>query len=109
MTQARVLTFHVHAHDLPKLTDALDVATASFTEHPDFRGLLCLDHDSFRNEIMVISLWDGEGIEDTEAEQARFQQLIAAVVDLGVSSRRYDVVRMVPGSPLSEGVLVYAS
>jgi hypothetical protein len=103
------LTFHVDNCDLPKLTKVLDVATTRFTEHPDFRGLLCLDHDSFRNEIMVISLWDGQGIEDTDAEQASCQQQISAVVDLGVSSRCYDVLRMVPGSPLPESLLEHVS
>jgi hypothetical protein len=103
------LTFHVDAHDLPKLTKALDAATTRFSEHPDFRGLLCLDHDSFRNEIMVISLWDGQGMQDTEAELARCQALISAVVDLGVGSRCYDVLRLVPGSLLPESLLEHVS
>ncbi len=109
MTRARVLTFHVDDHHLPSLTDALDVAAERFAEHPEFRGLLCLDHDSVRNEIMVITLWDGEGLEATEAEHVDAQQQIAAAVDLGVSTKCYDVVRFVPGSTRLERVLAYAS
>jgi hypothetical protein len=109
VTRARVLTFHVDEHHLPGLTEALDVAAVRFAEHPDFRGLLCLDHDSIRNEIMVITLWDGQGLENTETEHVYAQQQIAAAVDLGVSTKCYDVVRFVPGSTRLERVLTHAS
>jgi hypothetical protein len=109
VTRARVLTFHVDQHHLLGLTEALDVAAERFAIHPDFRGLLCLDHDSIRNEIMVITLWDGDGLESTEAEHIDAQRQIAAAVDLGVSTKCYDVVRFVPGSTRLERVLAHAS
>jgi hypothetical protein len=109
VTRARVLTFHVDQHHLPALTEALDVAADRFALHPDFRGLLCLDHDSVRNEIMVITFWDGDGLENTEDEHTHAQRQIAAAVDLGVSTKCYDVVRFVPGSTRLERVLAYAS
>jgi hypothetical protein len=109
VTRARVLTFHVDEHHLPGLADALDVAAERFASHPDFRGLLCLDHDSIRNEIMVITLWDGDGLQSTEAEHIDAQAQISAAVDLGVSTKCYDVVRFVPGSTRLERVLAHAS
>lgn len=98
MTRARVLTFHIDADELPGLTAALDCVGDQFAQHPDFRGLLCLEHDSLRNEIVVITLWDGEGLEATQAVSEQGREQIAATSDLGVSSRCYNVLRLVSGS-----------
>lgn len=85
------------------MTEALDGVGDKFASHPDFRGLLCLQHDSIRNEIMVITLWDGDGLEETQDVSEIGRKRIAATTDLGVSSKAYNVLRLVPGS--IEGVL----
>jgi len=95
--RARVLTFHVDGEHLAGLSEALDVAADKLAEHPDFRGLLCLKHESDRHQIIVISLWDGQGLEDTAAESESSRQLIAAAVDMGVSSKSYEVLSFDPG------------
>jgi len=104
VTSARVLTFHVDGDELPGLVDALDGVAEMFAHHSDFRGLVCLEHDSTRNEIMVITLWDGRGIQDTQHDSELARRRIATT-DLGVSSKCYHVLRMVPGSAALDGVL----
>jgi hypothetical protein len=105
MTKARVLTFHVDADELPGLTDALDGVSETFAQNSDFVGLICLEHDSVRNEIMVITLWDGQGLDDSERDAEIARQRIAATTDLGVSNKCYDVLRMVRGPASLEAVL----
>ncbi len=105
VTSARVLTFHIDGDELAGLAEALDGVAQMFAGHSDFRGLLCLEHDSTRNEIMVITLWDGQGMQDTQGDSELARRRIAATTDLGVSSRCYQVLRMVPGSAVVEDVL----
>jgi len=105
VTRARILSFHIDADELPGLTAALDGVSQMFAGHPDFRGLVCLEHDGARNEIMVMTLWDGQGLDDTQHDSEIARQRIAATTDLGVSSKCYDVIRLVPGSAALERVL----
>jgi hypothetical protein len=93
-----VLSFHVDSSQLQGIAKALDAVTDRFTMHPDFRGLVCLEHDSVRHQIIVITLWDGDGLEDTQAESELAQTKIAAATDLGVSCTFYDVVGLVPSA-----------
>ena len=105
MTRARVLTFHVDDDELFGLTEAIDTVTDEFASFPDFQGLLCLERDSTRNEVIVITLWDGDGLEVTEAVSESGRKRIAATTDLGVCSRRYDVLRLVPGLTMADRVV----
>jgi hypothetical protein len=105
VTRARILSFHIDDHDLPGLTAALDGVARMFADRPDFRGLVCLEHNGPRNEIMVMTLWDGDGLDDTQHDAEIARQRIAATTDLGVSSKCYDVIRLVPGFGTLEGIL----
>src|ERR1700719_220869 len=105
VTRARVLSFHIDADDLPGLTAALDGVARMFADHADFRGLVCLGHRGARNEIVVMTLWDGQGLDDTQHDSEIARQRIASTTDLGVSTRCYDVIRLVPGSATLESVL----
>jgi len=98
MTRARVLSFHIDSDELVGLSEALDGVAAMFADQSDFRGLVCLTRDSVRKEIMVITLWDGEGLEATQEGSDEARRRIASTTDLGVSSRSYEVLRLVPGS-----------
>jgi hypothetical protein len=60
---------------------------ADLAKNPNFRGLLGLERHSGRHEILIITLWDGEGLEDTIPEAEASRRLIAEAVDLGVSSK----------------------
>jgi hypothetical protein len=61
--------------------------------------------------MIVITMWDGEGLAETQAESELAQQEIAAITGLGVSNTSYDVLRLVPGSVLDgrslTGALAY--
>jgi hypothetical protein len=109
MTRARVLTFSVDNEHLPGLTEALDTAAEKLATNEDFRGILCLKSESVRHEIVVISLWDGQGLEDTAVEAEAHRQLIAEAVDLGVTSRCYEVLGFDPGAERLAPLLAHAS
>ncbi len=98
MTRARVLTFHVDGDELLGLSEALDGIAEILAHRSGFGGLLCLAHDSLRKEVMVITLWDGGGLEETGEGSERARQRIAASTDLGVSSKHYDVLRSIQGT-----------
>jgi hypothetical protein len=97
MTRARVLAFSVDDEHLPGLTHALDHASTDLAKNPNFRGLLGLERESGRHEIMVITLWEGKGLEDSAAESEASRRLIADAVDLGVSCKSYEVLSFDPG------------
>jgi hypothetical protein len=101
-----VLTFHVDSHHLAGLSKALDTVSERFGQNPHFRGLVCLEHDSVRHQILVISMWDTAGLEETQDESDLAQAQIAAAIDLGVNTTTYAVMRLVPGSlALDPGIL----
>jgi len=97
-----MFTFHLDSSGLPRLLGVLDDVAAQLAGHPDFRGFVCLDHDSLRHQIIVISLWDGDGLEETNEVFVRATQQIAGCVELGMNSREYEILRLVPGTALSE-------
>lgn len=109
MTRARVLTFSVDSEHLPGLTAALDEASAKLGSNPDFRGVLCLENEGRRHEVMVISLWDGDGLRDTAAEAEASRQLIEVAVDLGVTCKCYEVLSFDPGATRLPVLLAHAS
>jgi len=94
---ARVLTFHVDDEHLPLVRDALDVAMVRWREQGGFQGLLCMEHDGLREQVMLITLWDTRGLATTahQAEEAR--ELISDATDAGVSSCTYEILGFVPG------------
>ncbi len=108
-TRARVLTFSVDSQHLHGLTRALDVAAEKLAKNDDFRGILCLENENGRHEIMVISLWDGDGLSDTAVEAEISRQLIEVAVDLGVSSKCYRVLGFDPGAKRLAPLLAHAS
>lgn len=105
VTQARVLTFHVDSDGMAGLSEALDGVAEMYSRNSDFRGLVCLNHDGPRHEVMVMTLWDGDGLESTQSDSEQGRRRIAAMSDLGVSSRCYDVLRLIPGPASLESVL----
>jgi hypothetical protein len=102
------MTFHVDSGQAPGLTEALDAASERLAKYPAFRGLLCLENNSVPQQMIVITLWDGDGLAETQAESELAQQQIAALTGLGVSNTSYDVLRLVPGSFLDRSSLTGA-
>jgi hypothetical protein len=103
--KARMLTFHVEAGQVPSLVDAVAEVGERMSWRPDFRGFVCLDHDGVRHEIMVLSLWDGHGMEDTQVAFEKARSEIAASVDLGMRTSELDVLCFIPGVSQDEGAV----
>ena len=104
MMYARVLTFHTDIDHMPAVITALDEALARFRRTPGFKGLLCLEHDGFREQVVIITLWDATGLAATAGEAEEARELIADATDIGVTSRSYEVLGFVPGAGVIEEV-----
>lgn len=91
------------------MTEALHLVSEHFAHEPNFRGLVCLEQrKGVRNEIVVLTLWDGDGLEETKEQSELARQRIAATTDLSVSMQRYEVLRLVPAVAVDNN-MAYAS
>lgn len=108
VTKARVLTFHVDDDELPELTKAIDAVADEYSLIEGFRGLLCLKREGIRNEMIVVTLWDGDGLEATDEQSEANRRRIASTTDLGVCTRRYEVLRQVRPENFHELLLAEA-
>jgi hypothetical protein len=107
VTRAIVLSCHVNSHELPDLTEILDGVTKQFARRSDFRGLVYLEDNHARHQIVIVTLWDGNELEDTQAEAELARERIAAATDMAVSSRCYSVVRLVLGALPLDGFVIH--
>ena len=98
MLRARVLTFHTESEQIGDVVQALDAVGERVAGNPDFRGLICLDHTNQRHELVVITMWDGNGPEETGSDDDDARRQIAEICDLGVRSQEYEVLRHFPAS-----------
>jgi hypothetical protein len=105
MQYARVFTFHVGSHELDAMNKAMDATATRLARHAGFRGLTCFERVGQGHEIIVISMWEGDGFEETEAEAERTRRKIAETSDLGVRTESYRVLCNFP-SPESEEALI---
>jgi hypothetical protein len=108
VTKARVLTFHVDDDELPELTKAVDSVAIEYSLVEGFRGLLCLKRAGLRNEMIVIPLWDAGEVEATDVQSEASRRRIAATTDLGVCTRRYEVLRQIQPETFHERLLAEA-
>lgn len=76
------------------MVQALDALVKDrFGSNPDFRGLTCLEHCDRRGEIVVVILWEGDGLGQSKADDDRARQLISEGCAVGEDSREYLVLR----------------
>jgi len=92
-SSARVLTFHVDASRMSDVVKEMDDAIERFASFPGFGGMLGLVDDSQRPQVLMISLWDAEGLKATAGEGEAARRRIAETADTGVTSRTLSVVR----------------
>ena len=105
MTYARIVTFHVDREHMPGVIEALDTALYRFRHDPGFEGLLCLEHDGPRQQVMIITLWDTEGLMATAWDAEAASQLIADATDTDITSRVFQVLGFVPGASAVRGAV----
>ncbi|MGA2521580.1 MAG: hypothetical protein ABSG81_12280 [Acidimicrobiales bacterium] len=91
-SSARVLRFHVDADQMTDVAAAMDAAAGDFAALPGFGGLLGLVDDSPRPQVLMISLWDAQGLRATAAEGEEARRRIAEIADTGVTSRVLSVL-----------------
>ena len=94
---AQVSTFHVEQEHMPSVVEALDASLATLNKSPGYKGLLALEHDGVRNQLVIITLWDAAGLPSSAQEAEEAMALISDVTNSGVSSRAYGVLGFIPG------------
>jgi heme-degrading monooxygenase HmoA len=82
---------------MPTVIHVLDSAFQRFRCDPGFKGLLCLEHDARREEVMIITLWEADSFAATTREADEARELIAYATHMGVASREYEVLGFVSG------------
>ena len=92
-TSARVLTFHVDASRMRDVVKAMDDAIERSAGSPGFIGALGLVDDSQRPQVLMVSLWDAEGLKATASDSEETRRHIAETADTGVTSRTFSVLR----------------
>lgn len=81
---------------MPSVIEALNHSLAKLDHSPGYKGLLCLEHDGVRNQMIIITLWETA---DTAATAHRAEDALALVsdaTDTGVTSRAYEVLALIP-------------
>jgi len=104
---ARVLTFHADANSMPQVVAALDASLRGYAREPGFKGLLCLERDGLRDQVMIITLWDAHGAQATAHKAEDVRELIAAAADMGVTSRAFEVLGFIPGPSTVDEVVLH--
>jgi hypothetical protein len=94
---ARVSTFHVEQQHMPSVIEALDASLGTLNHSAGYKGLLCLEHEGVRNQLLIITLWDEVGLASSAQEAGDAMALISDVTNSGVSSRTYEVLGLIPG------------
>jgi hypothetical protein len=76
--------------------EALNASVARLNQSPGYKGLLCLEHDGVRNQILIITLWDAVGLASSAQAAGDAMALISDVTHSGVSNQAYEVLGFVP-------------
>jgi hypothetical protein len=89
---ARELGLHVEREHMQLLIRAIDTSLVRFRHSPGFKGLLCLEHDGLRDQVMIITLWDESGLAATAQDAEDARTAIAEATNTGVTSRVFRVL-----------------
>lgn len=93
---ARVSTFHVEHDHMPSVIEALNQSLTKLDHNPGYKGLLCLEHDGVRKQLIIITLWSTA---DLAATAHRAEDALASLfdaTDTGVTSWAYEVLALLP-------------
>jgi len=91
--KARTLTFSIDPARVPQVLEALDEQILpEYRKMPNFVGLVILQADHARRELVGISVWDG-GLEDSAELLASFRQRLTALAGTAPTTATYDVLR----------------
>jgi hypothetical protein len=93
---ARVSTFHVEHDHMPSVIEALNQSLTKLDHNPGYKGLLCLEHDGVRNQLIIITLWNTADLAATAHRAEDALALIFDATDTGVTSWAYEVLALLP-------------
>ena len=92
--KARSLTFYIEPDHLEEVVRVLDEQIVpEYRELPNFVGLVVLQADHVRREVVCLSIWDRD-MEASEEGIARFRRRITSVSGASAAMETFDVLRL---------------
>ena len=93
--KARYLNFYIEPDRLAEVVRVLDEQIVpEYRELPNFVGLVVLQADHVRREVVCLSIWDRD-MEASEEAIARFRKRITSVSGASAAMETFDVLRLV--------------
>ena len=92
---ARSLTFYIEPDRLDEVLSVVDeLIVPIYRELPEFVGLVVLQAEHVRRELIGLSVWDGN-LAASEEAIAGFREKIAVVSGASAATETFDVLRLV--------------
>jgi len=93
--KARSLTFYIEPDRLDEVLRVIDeLIVPIYRELPGFVGLVVLESEGVRAQLVGLSIWDGD-LDTSEEAIAGFREKIATVSGASVAAETFDVLRFV--------------
>lgn len=93
--KARTLTFYIEPNRLGEVLRVVDdLVVPIYRELPGFIGLVVLESEGVRTQLVGLSIWDGD-LDASEEAIAGFREKIAIVSGTSAATEAFDVLRLV--------------
>ena len=93
--KARSLIFYIEPDRLAEVMRVVDEKVVpEYRELPNFVGLVVLQADHVRREVVGLSIWDGD-LGASEDAIERFRRGMAKISDASAAAETFDVLRFV--------------
>ena len=93
--RARTLSFFIDREMLPEVMALVDEEILPRYEAlPNFLGLILVDTEEMRREVLGMSVWDGE-LDGSDEVIAEFRGRVAALAGTSPTTKTYEVLRLV--------------
>jgi hypothetical protein len=97
--QARTLSFFINREVLDEVMEIFDTdVLPRFLGLPHFLGLIVVDTEDVRHEVLGLSVWDGD-LDDSEEIVSEFRRRLVDIAGTSPTSKAYEVLRLIVNEP----------
>lgn len=97
--QARTLSFFINRQMLDEVMAIFDTEVLPrYLDSPHFLGLIVVDAEDVRHEVLGMSVWDGD-LEGSQEIVSEFRRRVTDVAGTSPTSKAYEVLRLVVNRP----------
>jgi hypothetical protein len=97
--QARTLSFFINREMLDDVMTLIDTEVLPrYLDSPHFLGLIVVDTEDVRHEVLGMSVWDGD-LEGSQEIVSEFRRRVADLAGTSPTTKKYDVLRLVVNRP----------